>query len=264
MALVTAAEAGRAVMEQQRSLNSSRYIPDMDPLVKEVSDANRLYIFNVGPWSHQRQLGSAGTYFVPACPAGQSYSNPIVIQGIENEHYPVNETECATLPKCGRPGQLRGDGQGLLFAQQILGEGPMLPAHSSLRPFGVFISKTKEPTEEDLSAARFALRQRQGELVAEANEIYVTDREHAGTLISSQWHRKAALDLGKTVQECPWLGESIAPAERKKCPSCGTPYEVGVAECAKCGDVLDEDKYAEKLARLERAKGGRKSKAKQE
>ena len=143
----------------------------------------------------------------------------------------------------------------MAFAQQILGEGPMLPANSSLRPFGVFISKTPNPTEEDLAPARLALRQRQQDLVNEANEIYVTDREHASQLISSQWHRKAALDLNKTPQECPWLGESIMPAERKKCPSCGTPYEVGIAECAKCGDVLDEEKYAEKLGRLERARG---------
>ena len=260
MALVSAEEAGRAALQEQRALNASRYIPDMDPLVQQVSDANRLYIFNVGPWAHQRALGSAGTYFIPACPTDAPHSKALVIQGIENEHYPINEAECATLPKCGRPGQLRGDGAGLLFAQQILGEGPMLPRNQSLRKFGVFISKTPVPSEADQETARLELRKTQGDLVAEANEIYVTDREHAATLISSEWHRRAALDLGKTPQECPWLGESIMPAERKKCPSCGTPYEVGIAECAKCGDVLDEEKYGEKLARLERARGTGKTK----
>ena len=260
MALVTAAEAGQAAVQHQRSLNSSRYIPDMDPMVKEASDAHRLWIFNVGPWPHRRALGSAGTYTILACPPDKPYSQPLVVQGIENESYPINETECAILPKAGRPNQLRGDGAGMLFAEQILGEGRMQPPNASLRPFGVFISKTPIPTEEDLSAARLALRQRQQELVAEANEIFVTDREHASQFIQSQWHRKAAMDLGKTPQECPWLGDSIVPAERKKCPSCGTPYEVGIAECAKCGDVLDEGKYAEKLARLEHARGAGKAK----
>lgn len=256
MPLVGATEAGQGMAAQTSALNSSRYVPQMDPMVKAVSDAHRLYIFNVGPWSHMRMM--PGAYFIPACPPDKDYSEPLVINGIENETYPINETECAVLPKSGRPGQLRGDGSGELFALQILGEGVMLPPSASLRPFGVFISKTPEPSKEAVQQARLLLRQKRQEIIAEADEFYVIDRANCHKYIQKDWHHRAALDEGKTKEECPWLGAEILPAERKKCASCGTPYEVGIAECPKCGDVLDEDKYAEKLARLERVRGGKK------
>lgn len=229
-----------------------RYVPDMDPMVKEASDAHRVYIFNVGPWPHMRALGSSGRYLIPACPEGKEYSEPLVIQGIESEPYPLNETECVMIPKAGRPLQLRGDGQGAILAMQILGEGPMRNRHESIRPFGVFISKTPIPSASDLKDARAALQMRRTELVAEANETWTNDRAHAKDYILTEWHARAARDLGKTVTECPWLGVEQVGAERKKCDSCGTPYEVGIAECPKCGNPLDEDKYREKMERIAR------------
>jgi hypothetical protein len=249
-------------MKQNRALNASRYIPQMDPMVREVSEANRVYIFNVGPWSHVRAMGSAGTYLIPACLPDKPYSKPLIINGIENEVYPINETECAVLPKSGRPGQLRGDGSGLLFAQQLLGEGPMLDRRQSLRNFGVFISSTQVPSEEDLQAARLALAERRQALVAEANEIYLTDRNNAAKLITKEWHHKAAIDLGRTKEECPWLGDVILPAERKKCGGCGTPYEVGIAICPVCKNILDEEKAAEMFEREDRVRNRRPKKGK--
>ncbi len=257
---LTAVEAGNSARAQQSALDNSRYNPlaNRDPIILEASESNRVYIFNVGPWSHQRSTGSSGTYFIPACPEGDTHSAPLIVNGLESESYPINETECAVLPKTGRARQLRGEGSGELFAQQLLGEGPMLPRRDSLRPFGVFISSSPIPLEAELNAARKELRKRMSDLVGEANVIWLKDRANAHLLIQVEWHHKSALTLGKTPVECPWLGDQMLAAERQNCPSCGTPYEVGIAECAKCGDVLDEAKYAEKVARLERA--GKKKK----
>lgn len=239
-------------MGMQRALNSSRYIPVPDPLVQKTSEENRIYIFNVGPWSRRRELGSAGIYVIPACPAGREYSDPVIINGLESEPYPINETECAIIPKSGRPGQLRGEGNGMLLAQQVLGEGPMLPPSASFRPFGIFLSKTPIPSKQDLDNARAALQKKRVDLVREANDAWAKDRDKWGTI--TDLHRTAARDLGKTAVECPWFGETIIPQERKTCPSCGTPYEVGIAECPKCGDVLDADAYRAKMERLEAVK----------
>jgi hypothetical protein len=244
--MATAQEAFAEASSAQRALNSSRFIPKMAAITKAASEANRLYIFNVGPWSHRRDMGSCGSYFVPACPEGKEFGDPLVIQGIESEPYPMTPTQMAILPKCGEHAQIAGDGDGALFAQQVLGEGPMMPRTSSWRPFGVFISKTPQPSKKDLESAKLELQKRYALLVEEANDLWAHGRGSAeARSIQREYHYLAAIKLKKTVAECPWLGDTQLAVPRETCPGCGVQYDVGILKCRHCGYVLDKQRYDE-------------------
>ena len=238
----TAAEALASASNEQRALNSSRYVPTMPEIVRKVSAENRIYIFNVGPWAHTRELGSAGNFHVPACPEGKEHSAPLVIDGLVSEAYPINEVTCTTLPACGEPGQLAGEGSGMALAKQIIGDGPFISKRASFVPMGVFISTTPKPSKEALAAARLELEKRHVAHIREANNAFMRDPTNKEGVIQPAYHFVSAHALKKSAAECPWLGASLAPAGRENCPGCGDPYNVGILKC-KCGYILNKPAY---------------------
>ncbi len=240
--MITAEEAAAKVSQQQRALNSSRYVPTLPRIFRKVSEENRVYIFNVGPWGHVRELGSAGSFLIPACPEGEKYSVPIVIEGVVGEPYPKDEASCVTLPSCGDAGQLTGEGEGMALAQQIVGQGPHVPPNADYTRFGVFISSTPVPSKAALTAAHEALQKQHLAHIREANNSFMSDPANKWGNIQPKWHTVSAHALKKTKAECPWLGESLAPAGRDNCPSCGDPYNVGIMKC-RCGFILDKPRY---------------------
>lgn len=227
-----APEIEAAVLQHQRAMNASRYIPTTPDLYKQVSEQNRVYIFNVGPWQHRRELGSAGTFVIPACKEGQDYSDAVIVNGVVEEPYPINEVECKTLMT-----------EGHALAGQILGEGPFIPKSTSFRPYGVFISATPKPSKEELAAARGELQQKYVELVAAASDAHANGHKEAQEVIRPEWHFVAARALKKSEAECPWLGNTQAPAARTECAGCGTIYKIGIMKCGTCGMILDKAKY---------------------
>lgn len=238
----TATEALTSASNEQRALNSSRYVPGMPEIVRKVSVENRVYVFNVGPWAHTRELGSAGNFHIPACPPDKEYSSPLCIDGLVSEPYPMNEVACTTLPSCGEPGQLTGDGSGLALAKQIIGDGPFISKAKSFVPFGVFISPTPKPSRELLAAARAELEKRHLAHIREANAAFMRDPTNREMVIQPAWHHVSAHALKKSKAECPWLGESLVPGGRENCPGCGAVFNVGILKCA-CGFILDKPRY---------------------
>jgi len=218
----------QAVNNYVRGMNSSRYIPDTPEIFRRVAEENRVYIFNVGPWAHARELGSAGSARIPACPEGKDYSEPFVVPGVVQEPYPINEAECKMLQS-----------DGMDFAMQVLGEGPHVPKSSSFRPYGVFVTRNAKPTREEIAEARQALQQKYVELVAEANEFF---SKGARAEIVPEWHFVAARALRKTEAECAWLANTQAPAARDTCPGCGVIYNVGIVRHG-CGWIFDHEKW---------------------
>ena len=210
-----APEIESQVAAHQRAMNNSRYVPETPDIYRQISEANKVFIFNVGPWMHKRELGSAGTFIVRPCAAGQEYSEPIVIKGVVEEPYPINEVECKIMPT-----------EGMTLANQIIGEGPFIPKSSSFVPFGVFISQTEKPSPKDLVRANNALQQKYLELIQEANTAFSNGPNAANETIRPEWHFVAARALKRTEAECPWLKGSEVGAERQACPSCGATYSV--------------------------------------
>ncbi len=253
MSVFVAGGTMEGVEAHQRAMNASRYVPTMPEIFRKVSDDNRICIYNVGPWSHKRELGSAGIYFIPACPEGQDHSEPLVLNGVEEEPYPINEVECAMKPKAGVAGQLTGSADGMLLAQQILGFGPHVAPASSLIPFGVFATKNIEWDKkarvfvlldaDALTAARLALRNKLTELVRLASEAYAKGPNAFAEVAEPDYHFRAARMLSKTVAECPWLANTQAPGQRANCPGCGSIHDVGVMKCRGCGYILDKPRY---------------------
>jgi len=224
-----APEVEAAILQHQQAMNNSRFIPETPDIYREASEQHRVYIFNVGPWAHARELGSAGTFRIPACPEGREHSEPLVIPGVAEEPYPINEAECKLLTTKGR-----------MLAEQILGVGPHIPHSLSFVPFGVFISDSAKPSKEQLVKAREVLRQRHVEIVSEANREY--SKGHNIAIEQPHWFFMSARALKKTPAECAWLKDSEVPAERQNCPSCGAIYTVGMMKCV-CNFILDKPRY---------------------
>lgn len=230
---ISAQEAHRAAMDNQRLMNGSRYAPPMLDMVERASEQARVYIFNVGPWMQQRLMGSLGTYTIPACPEGKEYSAPVVIEGIVSELYPINEGEFKRTME-----------DGYAVAMQVLGVGPHLSPRNSFVPYGVFVSRNERPSKEEITAARAKLAEKFLELVTEADLAYANGPKAAEETIRPETHFVAARALGKTAVDCPWLKNAQVPAERKECFGCGAQYKVGILKCA-CGAVLDKKRYDE-------------------
>jgi hypothetical protein len=227
---------------------ADRYVPATPEAVQKLAWDTRLFIFNVGPWTLRREMGSSGTALIPACPEGAEYSKPYIVLGVEQEPYPVDETQCAMIPKSGPPGQKGGAADGIYLAQQILGEGAHLARSASFRPFGVFISKTEIPSKEDLRAARAALHERLQYLVKEANDSWAQDRDKM-QVIQKDWHQRAAELLKKGTAECPWMGDRTVGAERIDCPFCAVAIPSTVAKCPNCKEVVNQELYKQAQAR---------------
>lgn len=230
---VTAQDATREAMNHQRTMNGSRYVPPMLGMVQELVAKNKVYIFNVGPWPQQRLMGSLGTFNIQACPKDREYSDPVVIDAIVTELYPINEGEFKRTMEDGHD-----------IAMQILGVGPHLSPRNSFVPYGVFLSDTKIPSKEKIAEAKGNLNEKFLELVTEADLAYASGPKAAEETIRPETHFVAARALGKTAIDCPWLKNAQVPAERKECFGCGTPYKVGILKCA-CGAVLDKKRYDE-------------------
>jgi hypothetical protein len=222
----------QAINSEQAALNASRFIPRTPELYREIAEQNKVFIFNVGPWAHRRDLGSAGSFFVKACPEGKPYSEPVVILGVVEEPYPINEAECKVMTETGRN-----------LALQVLGEGPFIPRSSSFSPYGVFLSSTPEPSEEALAEAHKKLNDKYRELVKEASDAYAKGPVFAEQVISPDYHFIAARKLKKSVAECPWLANTQEPEARISCPGCGDPVKAGVVVHKECGWIFDREKW---------------------
>lgn len=226
-----APDVERAIQADQRALNASRFIPRTPELYREIAEQNRVYIFNVGPWAHRRELGSAGSYLIRACPEDRPYSEPVTILGVVEEPYPINEAECKVMTTSGRD-----------LALQVLGEGPFIAPSQSFAPFGVFLSPTPVPSEDALKEAHRRLNDKYRELVKEASDAYAKGPAIAETVISPDFHYVAARKLRKTAVECPWLAHTSEPEHREACPGCGEAYKVGIVRHA-CGWIFDRAKW---------------------
>jgi hypothetical protein len=211
-------------------MNNSRFIPETPDIYRQVSEQNRVYLFNVGPWKHVREMGSAGTFIMYPCPEGKEYSEPLALNGVVEEPYPISEAQCTVLTTTGTA-----------LAEQIMGIGPHTSPNSSLVPFGVFMDTSEVPSKQKLAEAKRRLSEKYLEFVREANEAYA--QGPAGrSIINPDYHFVAARKLRKTAAECRWLEDSEAPAERSNCPGCGEIYTKGILRHG-CGWFFDKAKW---------------------
>lgn len=233
---ISANEAfGRAAAETRNTNRKS--VPELSPMIKEMSDKQSVHIYNVGPWAHRRIMGSLGTYIIPACAPGQPYAEMSALPGVFSEPVigaSVNDMELRIEPGGGR-----------YVAEQILGIGKMLAPKDSLEHVGVFIGAIEgpdaRPTKPELEQARKKLREYYLALVNQAKRAYEKGPKEAEQTISDK-HRLAAAEL--KLEDEPWMSYKLSSGN-KRCELCGHSNDERNVICANCKDyVFDPEAYA--------------------
>jgi hypothetical protein len=198
----------------------------------------KIYIFSIDPELHIVAKGAYGDFIIPACADGQEVSEPLELPGRYPSHMHMG-TEVSPVHY----------EDGMLLARDIVGidsQDKGLGRHTSnLEWHGVFISNRPDPGKTQIAAARAKRRQYLETVVLDADKKHMQGQ---AALIDGK-ERAAAQELRlKKI----WAER---PTAMDNCPACGSSVMPGVAVCAHCNAVLDEDKakkfFPERFAKPE-------------
>lgn len=232
---VTAEMASQQAANMMRKQKHQRRVPKLAPRLQQLSDAEKVYIHNVGPWPCTRELGSWGAFTVPACPEGKSYASMAPLPGIFTEPIPITEKEFKL-----------DEYEGTYVANQILGVGSHTPKGASFVRLGCFQSMNAKPTQEELQAANQALDKTASQLYKEGITAHNKGAKEAEAVIDDR-HRWAAIRTGNP--KAPFLNQ-YAPEANIICPMDGTSNDKANVICSTCRYIFDEAKYAKMKNRI--------------
>ncbi len=232
---ITAEQASQQAAAMMRKQKHQRRVPKLAPRLQQLSDAEKVYIHNVGPWPCTRELGSWGSFTVPACPEGKRWASMAPIPGIFTEPIPITEKEFKL-----------DEYEGSYVANQILGIGSHTPKSASFVRLGCFQSPNERPTAEELKAANDALDGYAKQLFKEGITAHNKGPKEAEMVIGDK-HMWAAIRTNNP--DAPFL-KQYSPESRQECPNCGTMSKTGVVTCAQCRYIFDEKRYAAMKSRI--------------
>ncbi len=241
--------------------------PTIPILILQESERKKVYIYNVGPWRIQQEMGSKGIYVIPGLEEDKVLAGPnsdyylsvakalFEVPGIPMEFYP-GEGQSKILFEAppeqpGEDGRTVAIHPGLNFAMEILGVGKGHGSRDDLRPQGLFVSEIPEQSkpkerstpeefrlyrqwEQTVLEAQRLFRQMGAEMLREANELHARSRFHE---IRSDKHYQIATILGKTEVDCPWLKDTPQFSNNKACLACGTSIKMSSLKCPACGTL---------------------------
>ncbi len=250
---VSGEQAERAVATEQRKMNNGRTLPKIPKAIQELSEATKVWIYNVGPFGFKQELGSAGTWFVPKCEPGDSYAVMRPVPGVFGEYIIKDEKNFEYRHEDGAS-EHGGSSGGRYIAEQILGVGMHLPPSEALTKWGCFIGSevgpNAAPTESELTGAQVALDKTANELVREGDLAYQKGPDEAKAVITDK-HHWAASYLNLNGKEHLWMRTNPSASMRPQvCPVDGTAVDAGVILCPTCRYIFDEKKYAEIKSRI--------------
>lgn len=218
MATVTLDQAAKAVDAESRKRNM-KIVEQVPAIISQLAKERAVYIFNVGPKSWSRNLGSLGNFHVPACPKGAKVSEPLKIDGVVLERIPTDMDRMANRYE-----------EGIDIANDVMYIGRGYTPDLNREKWGLFISEVPKPTDARISAAKGELLKTYNRLVAEADNL---ERNNKRDQISDI-HRDAAEALGVTKA---WLAQT--PYEASECPSCRKRIDTESVCCPECDAILD-------------------------
>lgn len=250
---VDATQAMRMAATESRRLNNGRRIPAVPTMISKLAEETKVWIYNVSPFSFKRELGSAGTYFVPKCEDGEQYATMNPIPGVFTELVIKDETAFELRMEDGAAAN-GGSSGGRYIAEQVLGVGAHTNPSEALTKWGVFIGSkigpNANPTKAELEAARAMLAKTAHEYTNEADIAHRTGPKEAEATIQDLHHWAAAFRK-LDAREHPWMQRDLAGASgRKTCPMDGTVVDAGVILCPTCKFIFDEQKYNEFKSRM--------------
>ena len=206
-------------VSREATRRNGKIVPTLPKMMHSLCHDPHFYIFNVGPWEWQRQLGGRGTRTVQACPEGREYGDPLALPILDNE------TVAADMNKMENRQE---DGKEVVDA--ILMRGYGFRPEMSLTNWGVSVVDHWPPTKQELDEARRQLNLKFDELIAEADR-YHEQRKHEDI---GEFHRLAARRRRLSKE---WLNEN---PDMVSCGACGMEVKPNIARCPHCTAVLDE------------------------
>jgi hypothetical protein len=248
----------------QMLLNKTREVDDLPEMISELSKHEQVAIVSVGPWPQVIKAGTLGTKFVPACKEGEEYSDPLVLDGLTIERYPLREGKMDLL--------MHKNATGWNTAHQLIGIGAHLHPMNSKVKYGLFVTKGNpgfpplsakdaanpakkrwwlrerfKPTADELKKANVALNARYNQLVQEARSAAAQGQKAAEDTIRPNQHILAAQKLNLDPQAERWMQNAIPEGTKVKCKFCQVPIPEGVAKCPNCKEIINKKLY-EKLS----------------
>lgn len=184
------------------------------------------YIFNIYANEYTINLGTCGTWLIPACPEDQEYIRaPQVVPGTFEDIYPhFNEREeYRSRPTPGED-----------IVNAILGKDR---PQEDITRFGVFASRNEVPTKAELVAAKKKLIPQLQKDLALADRYYASANVIERQSVYDDKNFRAARFLN--VKK-PWLSES---AEMTVCPFCSSPVRPEAPKCGSCHEVINMPAY---------------------
>lgn len=190
------------------------------------------YLFNIYGAQHDINLGTWGSYSIPACPEGKEWMRaPQVIPGTLEELYPHftdrEEYRAKAIP---------GDD----VVKALLGVGSGM----DIQRYGVFASHNFKPSKEELSTAKSILVKELQKQIREADQFAASAKpEERESLNNDKYYRAARyLNVKKS-----WMSEA---QEMSLCPFCSIPVRPTASKCSGCNEVINHTLYEAQKAQL--------------
>jgi rubrerythrin len=218
---VTLEEAARFVSNEATRRNG-KLVPKLPQALAELCHNAKYYIFNVGPWDWDRQLGGKGTKFLAKCPDGQPYGPaPLTFGLLDNETVAVDMNKMENRQE-----------DGIEIVNAFLSRGRDCRPENNLEQWGLGVTETWPPTTQDLAEANKRLDLKCDELIRDADRFY-EQRQHDNIVDTHRWAARR-----KKLKK-DWLNEN---PELVACPACGQSVMPNIAKCPHCRATLDETK----------------------
>jgi len=200
-----------------------------------AAKASQIYVFNVGPESWTRNVGT-GTYVVQGKPKGDRYSVPVILDSTIYTTV-VSDTGFRWAPS-----------DGMDVARDIVQLGKM----SDLTKYGIGISETWPPSEEQVAFLEQARVDMLSQRVQDADEAFAVNGGMTTVTVGSQQvtrsniqpaHRDALKELG---WDRPWAAKNVQMAQ---CWNCGRSVLPTSAKCFNegCGAPLKNEEAKQKF-----------------
>lgn len=203
-------------------LKNQKSIYELPPELQVVGATVK--IFNVGPWRHQKSMGSYGQWTIHPCEKGERHSIATEVPYITNDPVHVDMFQMAHRHDSGRK-----------LAADILGIGQFHTPGENLTIWGVFISAGDEPTDAEIGEANKKLLRTFDQLIAEADNYWNQGPSEYKNV--TEVHRLAAEKRGQMNK--PWARGVV---EMMKCPVCATNIDPEAAICGICKVVINQEK----------------------
>lgn len=252
------------IQSLQHAFNGAdRTADDLPEMILESSRQNQVAILSVGPWSQTIPCGSLGTKHIPACREGEEYSDPVVLEGLIIERYPLRENKMDIL--------MHKDSTGWNVAHEMIGVGKHLPPSNSKVKYGLFVTKGNpdieplsekdardpekkrlwlrkrfKPTAEEVAKANKALNAEFNRLVSQARSAAQQGEKAMEDTIRAERHILAAQKLGLDPKAELWMRMAVSEKDRIHCKFCKVSIPADSIKCQNCNEVLDRKAY-EKL-----------------